>query len=215
VAPDDQQVHPVVIQDGLTREPILAFVTAGVTEAEAETVDLAWERALYSLLARILSKTKGDCRPPEHLGWSWRRKIANRSEPIPPVFFALRCGNDTQGMMAVTTGQPSRIPIQIGAPVVYIEYISTAPWNLNDILSHLNDTPRYRAIGSALLATAVQYSRDSGFGGRIGLHALPQAEGFYRDACEMTDLGYDREHDLRYFEFTEKQAQRFFTGDEA
>lgn len=47
-----------------------------------------------------------------------------------------------------------------------------------------------------------------GFGGRIGLHSLPQAETFYRDW--MTDFGRDPQHQgLRYFEMSESQPQAF------
>jgi hypothetical protein len=57
---------------------------------------------------------------------------------------------------------------------------------------------------------AVQWSIDLGFKGRIGLHALPQADAFYRDVCGMTDLGQDPAyHSLRYFEFSEQQADDY------
>jgi hypothetical protein len=132
---------------------------------------------------------------------------------IPCVFFALNCQNEPQGMMAVTPGLACRIP-QGSDTLAYVEYIATAPWNLADLLGAVGERARYRAVGPALLSVAIGYSRWVGFGGRIGLHALPQAEPFYRDACGMTDLGYDSAHDLRYFEFTEDQALRFL-GEEA
>jgi hypothetical protein len=41
---------------------------------------------------------------------------------------------------------------------------------------------------------------EEGFRGRIGLHALPQAETFYARNCGMTDLGNDmRKEGLRIF----------------
>ena len=47
-------------------------------------------------------------------------------------------------------------------------------------------------------------------GRRIGLHSLPQANGFYANTCGMTDLGADLDHrGLRYFEMTPEQAQAF------
>ena len=49
-----------------------------------------------------------------------------------------------------------------------------------------------------------------GFKGRIGLHALPQSEGFYASKIGMTDMGKDPGyHDLRYFEMTAEQAENF------
>ena len=48
------------------------------------------------------------------------------------------------------------------------------------------------------------------FQGRVGLHSLPQANGFYANTCGMTDLGPDPHHrELRYFEMTPVQAQEF------
>ena len=54
--------------------------------------------------------------------------------------------------------------------------------------------------------------RDSrrGSDARVGLHSLPQADGFYTNTCGMTDLGTDPEHEgLRYFEMTPEQARAF------
>ncbi|MNR44822.1 hypothetical protein D3C85_1636060 [compost metagenome] len=59
-----------------------------------------------------------------------------------------------------------------------------------------------------LLATAISLSFGEEFAGRIGLHALPQAESWYRDVCGMTDLGVDGTG-MTYFEMTEPQARAF------
>ena len=46
---------------------------------------------------------------------------------------------------------------------------------------------------------------------RIGLHALPGAETFYRDVIGMTDLREDtHHHGLQYFELSTAQAAKFF-----
>ena len=37
-------------------------------------------------------------------------------------------------------------------------------------------------------------SEELEFHGRIGLHSLPQADGFYANTCGMTDLGADPAH---------------------
>jgi len=60
------------------------------------------------------------------------------------------------------------------------------------------------------MRTAVQLSHDEGFHGRIGLHALPQAEEFYRDKCGMQCCGEDPSYeDLPYYEMTREIAMRF------
>ena len=54
----------------------------------------------------------------------------------------------------------------------------------------------------------MRLSLDEGFHGRIGLHSLPQSEGFYAKYC--TDLGQDAAvYNLRYYEMTRQQSQLF------
>ena len=66
-----------------------------------------------------------------------------------------------------------------------------------------------------LIRAAIALSEDLEFYGRIGLHSLPQANGFYANTCGMTDLGADPDYEgLRYFEMTPEQARAFNTkGD--
>ncbi len=93
----------------------------------------------------------------------------------------------------------SRLPGQLGKPLVYLDFIETAPWNWN--IPQLEQNGRYGACGMILFDRVVQRSIDEGFRGRVGLHALPQAEAFYRDKCGMTPLGHDAsKQDLMYFE---------------
>jgi hypothetical protein len=68
--------------------------------------------------------------------------------------------------------------------------------------------PLYKGVGHLLLAAAINLSFNEEFSGRVGLHALPQAESWYRDVCKMTDLGPDGTK-MRYFEMTEAQARAF------
>ncbi len=98
-----------------------------------------------------------------------------------------------------------REPSQRGKPLVYLEYLEVAPWNW----PYRSERPRLKGVGIALVAAATQLSVDNGFEGRIGLHSLEQAEGFYR-RCRMTDLGPGADYYiLRYFEMTATQASAF------
>src|SRR5258706_1341 len=81
---------------------------------------------------------------------------------------------------------------------------ATALWNRFRLVPE----PQFKGIGRLLLAAAISLSVSEEFAGRIGLHALPQAESWYRDVCGMTDLGIDGTG-MRYFEMTEAQAQTF------
>ena len=52
-----------------------------------------------------------------------------------------------------------------------------------------------------------------GLEGRVGLHSLPQAEGFYKTRCKMTDFGKDSGYfDLTYFEYTGQQATEWLAA---
>ena len=109
-------------------------------------------------------------------------------------------------MIVDTVKKRCRLDSQKGQHLVYVKFVETAPWNRGELF----DPPRYRGIGSILIRAAVTLSEDSEFHGRIGLHSLPQANGFYANTCGMTDLGADPNYQgLRYFEMTPEQARAF------
>ena len=113
-----------------------------------------------------------------------------------------------QGLLAVRTDKTCRLAEQAGLPLVYVDYLATAPWNYAPFLARIGGTPRYRRSGEALMRTAVALSRELGWGGRLGLHALPQADSFYA-RLGMIPLGVDEAYEsLRYFEMTPEQADR-------
>ena len=82
-------------------------------------------------------------------------------------------------------------------PLVYVEYLASAPWNRR----LLEDPPYLIGVGRALVLFARQRSVELGYGGRVGLHALPGAEAFYR-RYSMPDYGSDPDKEgLVYFEY--------------
>lgn len=102
----------------------------------------------------------------------------------------------------------SRLPEQRGQEVVYIEFLATVPWNRKEICN----PRRFAGVGTILIEIAVELSLNYEFGGRIGLHSLPNAVEFYRNTLQMTELGPDTDpqhQNLIYFEMTSKQASRF------
>ena len=96
----------------------------------------------------------------------------------------------------------------LGQPLVYVDYLESAPWNRRILLP--SGQAAYSGIGSILMRVAVERSLDEEYKGRVELHSLPQANAFYANICRMTDLGPDAKHEnLRYFEFTPEQAKAF------
>ena len=121
----------------------------------------------------------------------------------------IECQGQMQGLMMVkTAGYTARLPMDMGKPLVYVDYIEVAPWNCRP----LTDTPRFGGIGVRLIEAAIRLSMDEGLHGRVGLHALPQAEAFYRNVCLMVCLGADANYqDLPYYELTREKAAEFLS----
>ena len=60
----------------------------------------------------------------------------------------------------------------------------------------------------------MKQSKEEGFRGRVGLHALPQAELFYEKACGMTPLGREiAKQNLLYMELSGQQAEKLLQRD--
>lgn len=136
--------------------------------------------------------------------WKWTEKVKERASALEWRSFAVEAGGITQALMFVRLSGFALEPTQRNLPLVDIDLLATAPWNRR----RLAETPKYKGLGRLLMTAAISLSVDEEFKGRIGLHALPQAETFYRDVCGMTDLGVDKTM-MRYFEMTESQAMAF------
>lgn len=180
-----------------------AEIVRELTPGDIGAAEDVWYPALIALLHPLLQVGTPRSDLPEHKHWEWQRKAQRFYGAAGYEFWGTQAAGEMQGMMLANVNEVCRTPVQAGAPLAYVDYLATAPWNLRA----LTPTPKLRGVGRLLLEAAVGMSRESGFAGRIGLHALPQAESFYRDMCGMTDMGEDpNEYDLRYFEMTEAQA---------
>ena len=145
-------------------------------------VHIDWQPVRLESLKRTM---RAGGKVPEHWHWDWSQK-AGKLKLLAYRCFGIECERQMQGLMMVSTiARRSRIANQTGKPVLYIEYIESAPWNLTGMV----EKPRYSGVGIALLEAAIQFSMEEGFGGRLSLHSLPQSEPFYQRY--MTDLGID------------------------
>lgn len=201
--------QPILLLDGAARQPVPAELVEELTLEDIQRVDASWTPFLRQALrnARANGLTLNDL--PEHSHWQWERKW--HSAAAGSQFLSIECEGETQAMMSVRTDKTCRLPEQSGLPLIYVDYLAAAPWNLPGLMGQ----SRFRRGGLALLVAAVQLSRESGYNGRIGLHSLPKAESFYHDRCGMTDLGKDIFYeDLHYLEMTEAQSAAFTEGTE-
>ena len=176
------------------------LVPAVLVEAEKE-----WGPIRLEAVEKLLRAGRSE-KIPQHYHWNWGQKSLNL-QFLAYRCFGIKCAGKWQGLLMVKlAGMETRLEPDEGKPLVYIDYLESAPWNLRAMV----DTPIYGGIGPLLMQTAVQLSYDEGFHGRVGLHALLQAEDFYREDCGMHYCGPDASYqDLPYYEMTREIAANF------
>ncbi len=212
--------------DGTTREHVEAILIENVDDHRLELVDSNWQSFLQPIIEarcgylRQLEQSWVDFTDmayrrlalnsdwlgnlPENPHWVWRNKgfgIHSRS-------FAVECQGSTQGLMFLRLDKTARYLRKAGQPLVYIDYLGTAPWNNIGLV----EQPRFRGTGFLLVRAAVVLSLNMGKEGIIGLHSLPGAEDFYgnHQKCGLTDFGVDPIYEnLRYFEMDPSNVQGF------
>lgn len=171
-------------------------------------VEEAWNPVRLGVHKKLLREKVDEVEWPESLHWDWSKK-ARQLQLLQATGFGIMCDGSWEGaMLTLTVTHNARLVKDKGMPLVYIDYIETAPWNWP--VQSLGLTGRYKGIGTILFRAAVQQSLNEEFSGRVGLHALPQAIAFYQDVCGMTDLGHDpKKENLLYFELSREQARKF------
>jgi hypothetical protein len=132
--------------------------------------------------------------------WNWVAK-SRRATLLPgDELYAIECDGVTQGLMTIDIlKKRCQIESQSRRRLVYIRALATAPWNRPAI----TNPPTYKGVGGNLIDFAIARSHELGYQGRIGLHALPGALGFYRKLrVGLLDCGPDPEEpdNLTYFE---------------
>jgi len=87
---------------------------------------------------------------PEDAHWEWADKVLRaQTKPLNCEIFGIEADNKTQGMMLVIKlGRQcfSRHQEHPGAPLVYIDFLATAPWNRPS----MGDAPAYKGVGVTL-----------------------------------------------------------------
>jgi len=204
----------VTIIDFKTAKPVEAEVFDEVTVDHFLEAQQEW-RPIVLRAARELARRGARELIPQHLHWDWTSK-APQLNVLANIFYGVSYDGKLQGLMKVeTVGEycRCRLPEQDGKPLVYVDYLEVAPWNLKPLAEALGNTPRFKAVGSRLVEAAVLKSVEEEFKGRVGLHSLPMSEQFYLRVCGMTAVGRDvAKQNLLWLEYTPEQAGRFLSG---
>ncbi|VAW75786.1 hypothetical protein MNBD_GAMMA12-1355 [hydrothermal vent metagenome] len=200
-------VYP--LQNRLTGEFEDAELYMPLDQKNADDFETEWLPVLNSRVANLSADENHESANVQDLHWEWRNKIKERTGRMDFVSYAVECNGVTQGMMSACNCEFVKEPSQLGQFLIYIDLIASAPWNRRGF----TENRLYKGVGELLLGTAISYSINEGFNGRIGLHSLPQSEFWYSNVCGMTDLGIDLNHpqSLRLFEMTEEQAQSYIS----
>jgi hypothetical protein len=199
----------VYLRNIVATQPVKAELRQPISDADL----LDWQQTWIPEVANVVQKLRAQGMPranwPQSWHWNWAAKVHSIQGLLGQDTFSLRAEGRLQGLMQLNLTKSSRIENQKGKPLVYVEYLETAPWNRPSPFQG----PLLSGVGSVFVATAINRSIEEEFKGRVGLHALPQSENFYRDKCGMTDLGNDPNYqNLRYFETTPEQAVAFLGG---
>jgi hypothetical protein len=205
-------VHATHLREGLSDNELDAELHDDLSLDSLFEAEELWAPERVRFLHSCLKAGVQANELPQSLKWNWSVKAFTLAGlgfgPLSSYrLMGLKCQEQWQGLLlSSAVGHLSRLEPR-GRELVYVEFVETAPWNWK--LDKAGRASRFKAVGRQLLTLAVTLSKSYGFGGRIALHSLPQAEGFYRDALKMTDLGPDAKYQgLSYFEFSESQAKQ-------
>jgi hypothetical protein len=202
-----QQRSTVFLLDAKTGREVNAEFIDGITDAHLNQVEQEWQPARVDGLKRLRNRGGPPQSWPQSNHWNWNSKVNAIRGILAYRGFCIVCENQVQGLMLVIITQTCQLQSQSGLPLVYIDYLESAPWNQ----SGFTDTPRFKGIGIGMVFGALQLSLQEGFHGRLGLHSLPQAETFY-ERIGMESLGPDAsKQNLMYFEMTPEKATAFLS----
>ncbi|MEM9947978.1 MAG: GNAT family N-acetyltransferase [Cyanobacteria bacterium P01_D01_bin.36] len=129
-------------------------------------------------------------------GWSWSYKLRQAKQEERFEAYAIEVEGLVHGLLYLET-QWHRSELAQRYPLIYVQALVSAPWNRKA----LENPPYLRGVGKVLLLFARERSQQLGYQGRVGLHAIPEAEGFYH-RMGMPSYGADAEKEgLIYFEY--------------
>lgn len=199
-----QAQQAVAIVERATGKPVAAVLHEELEESEIIDTEIAWSPERLMALRELRKKGATPNSLPQHVHWNWALKAVHTSGVLAYRSFGIEAAGKMQGLMMVClTGKDARLDPDKGKPLVYVDFLETAPWNSKEFTG----TPVYKGVGVRLMQAAARTSIRERFAGRVGLHSLAQSTPFYAGACEMAALGPDVNYKgLEYFELAAAKA---------
>jgi hypothetical protein len=206
-------LHKTTLRNASRRTEVRAVIHDLLSLDDLFDAEEQWSLTRIQILRRLSSVSIDRANWPQSIHWSWAYKAASLdtsrlAERGDVRLFGIEADGQWQGLLCgISQGHFARSEAPRSL-LVYVDFLEIAPWNWD--MPEIARAGRYRGVGLQLMELSVRWSLGLGYGGRVGLHALPQAEWFYRDRCGMKNLGPDPVyHDLCYFELSKSNASEF------
>ena len=196
----------IYLRDAQTKAEVEAEIVHPVSEETALEWTKSWKPQIEAVLCDLQKRKIPVADWPQDLNWKWEEFLNATRGKLAYDSFGILSNGTLEGLMLLNnTTRKCQIEGQKGNDLVYIELLSTAPWNRKDMVEKV----KLNGVGSILIAAATKYSFEVEFKGRIGLHALPQSEAFYRQFPHLMEVGVDPDKKMVYFESTPEEARKF------
>ena len=188
---------------------IKATFHENVTPAQLTDAESQWKPFRDDAVERLITggRTKKEVYGLiQHSHWNW----VNKAQALRAGLLSIKCvGIEVEGewqglAMVDLDSHYSEMNPDKGKPLVYVEFLESAPWNLREMC----DYPRFKLIGTRLMEAIVKLSINEGFHGRVGLFALPRAEYFYEKLWMVHVEGAIR-YGMKLYEMTRENVLTF------
>lgn len=183
----------VWLKDNVTKR----YVSAKLTGFENRHIDM-WYNQWKDNLLRKDGSSYPDAR------WDWGDIFQSILFDATKKGFCIEYQDKLQGILVVTYKNKKN---RDEKPIVFVEYIATAPWNRPDNILAANNKGDFSLVGSYFLKHTVELSQTLGYEGRIALESEPEAKEFY-ECLGMKNMGVIGVGYI-YFEFSENNALAF------
>ena len=131
----------IAIADGATGNPVTAILHMALEELELIDAEIAWSPERLQKLRDL--RKNGLKNVPQHVHWNWATKAVQTAGVLAYRSFGIEADGKMQGLMIVClAGKSARLDPDKGKPLVYVDFIETAPWNAKEFTGSPHDTDR-------------------------------------------------------------------------